>query len=124
MLKDPSKSKPHMNAFITDGEPLLSDHLSTGEASVAFGLITQRRWQDGYNSHRYIPINISSASDRQIRVLQIWHNKQNPKTLQVRRTPITEFWGGMRGNWRDWITLLCWMAGKPVGEKKDTTMEK
>ncbi|KAJ5579853.1 uncharacterized protein N7459_005838 [Penicillium hispanicum] len=116
MRKDPSKSKPHINAFITDGEPLLPDRLTTGEISIAFGLITQRRWQDGYNAHRYIPINIFSASDRQIRVLQIWHDKQNPKALQVRRTPIMEFPDGMRENWRDWISILCWIAGKPVGE--------
>lgn len=61
-------------------------------------------------------INIFSASDRQIRVLQIWHDKQNPKAVQVRRTPIIEFPGGMRENWKDWISILCWIAGKPVGE--------
>ena len=115
MRKDPSRSKPHINAFITDGE-LLPDRLSTGEISVAFGLITRRRWKDGYNAHRYIPINIFSASDRQIRILQIWHDKQNPKALQVRRTAIMEFPDGMRENWKDWISILCWSAGKPVGE--------
>lgn len=114
--KDPRKSTPHINAFITDGDPLLPDRLTTGEISVAFGLITQRRWQDGYNGHRYIPVNIFSASERQLRVLQTWHDRENPKALQVRKTRIMEFSDGMRENWEEWISILCWIAGRPVGE--------
>ncbi|KAJ5104486.1 hypothetical protein NUU61_001833 [Penicillium alfredii] len=108
--------KPHVNAFVTDSEALLPDRLGTGEVSTAFGLITQSQFQDGYNSYRYIPVTIFSASDRQMRVLQCWHDKQNPKTRHVRRSPIMEFRHGMRANWRDWVTVLCWIAGRLVGD--------
>ncbi|KAJ5183998.1 hypothetical protein N7492_001614 [Penicillium capsulatum] len=111
-------SKPHTRAFLTDSVPLCPD-LLTGEVSVAFGLAKRRRLQNEYKSHRYIPATIFSASDRQLRIIQSWHDKQDPKVLHIRRSPILDFRDGSRGNWKDWIAALCWVAGKPVGDTKN-----
>lgn len=62
-----------------------------------------------------------SMSGFSIRVLQMWHDKQNPKALQVRSSPIMDFEGGVENNMDDWINILCWMAGEPVGDTKNGT---
>jgi hypothetical protein len=105
------QSKPYVSAFLTDGSPLRDGVLTTGEIAVATGLITLRRCHQGFNGHRYIPVTIFSASDRQIRVVQAYHDRQEPRALRVRRSRIMEFWNGAKGNWDDWITILCWMMG-------------
>ncbi|CAI7669572.1 unnamed protein product [Penicillium discolor] len=114
-------SQPHINAYIGDSQPLRVDRLNSGEVSLSYGLIAKRRIQDGYNDHRYIPITVFSMSDFQVRILQIWHDKQNPKALQVRSSPIMDFKDGVQNNLDDWVTILCWMVGKPVGDTKNGT---
>ncbi|KAJ5863265.1 hypothetical protein N7455_007333 [Penicillium solitum] len=95
-------SQPHINAYIGDSQPLRVDRLNLGEVSLSYGLIAKRRIQDGYNNHRYIPIT-------------------NPKALQVRSSPIMDFKDGVQNNLDDWVAILCWMAGKPVGDTKNGT---
>ncbi|CRL19819.1 unnamed protein product [Penicillium camemberti] len=114
-------SQPHINAYIHDSQRLRVGRLTSGEVSLSYGLIAKRRIQDGYNDHRYIPITVFSMSDFQVRILQIWHDKQNPKALQVRSSPIMDFKDGVQNNLDDWVTILCWMAGKPVGDTKNGT---
>lgn len=105
-----------MNAFIIDPDPMFPDRLTTAEACTAFGLLSHSRVRDGYNSHRYIPVTIFSGSGRQMRILQCWHDKENPMNLQVRRSPIMDFQQGMEANWKDWIMILCWITGEAVGD--------
>ncbi|CAI7583448.1 unnamed protein product [Penicillium glandicola] len=114
-------SRPHINAFIVDSQPHRVGRLNTGEVSIAYGLISNRRIYDGYNDHRYIPVTIVSASDFQVRILQIWHDKQNPRALQVRSSRIMDFKDGVQSNLDDWVTILCWMAGEPIGDTKSGT---
>ncbi|KGO68013.1 hypothetical protein PITC_053010 [Penicillium italicum] len=114
-------SQPHINAYMADSQPLLVGRLNSGEVSLSYGLIAKRRMEDGYNDHRYIPINVFSMSDFQVRILQIWHDKKNPKALQVRVSPIMDFKDGVQNNLDDWVTILCWMAGEPVGDTKNGT---
>ncbi|CAI7605269.1 unnamed protein product [Penicillium palitans] len=115
------RSQPHINAFIADSQPHRAGRLNSGEVSLAYGLIAKRRIEDGYNDHRYIPITIVSASDFQVRILQMWHDKHNPKALQVRSSPIMDFKDGLESNLDNWVTILCWVAGKPVGDTKNGT---
>ncbi|KAJ5688238.1 hypothetical protein N7536_010857 [Penicillium majusculum] len=103
-------SQSHINAYIGDSQPLRVDRLNSGEVSLSYGLIAKRRIQDGYNNHRYIPITVFSMSDF-----------QNPKALQVRSSPIMDFKDGVQNNLDDWVAILCWMAGKPVGDTKNGT---
>ncbi|KAJ5186523.1 P-loop containing nucleoside triphosphate hydrolase protein [Penicillium cf. viridicatum] len=56
-----------------------------------------------------------------LRILQMWHDKQNPKALQVRSSPIMDFKDGLENNLDNWVTMLCWVAGKPVGDTKSRT---
>ncbi|KAJ5951342.1 uncharacterized protein N7479_009755 [Penicillium vulpinum] len=114
-------SQPHITAFMVDSQPFRANRFNSGEISIAYGLIAKRRIEDGYNDHRYIPIIIISASGFQARILQIWHDKQNPEALQVRSSPIMDFNGGVQNNLDDWVTLLCWIAGDPVGDTKNGT---
>ncbi|KOS44031.1 hypothetical protein ACN38_g5108 [Penicillium nordicum] len=116
------ESQPHINAFIADSQAHRVGRLNSGEVALAYGLVAQRRIIDGYNDHRYIPITIISASDFQIRVLQMWHDKQNPRALQVRSSPIMDFKdGGLENNLDNWVSILCWVAGTPVGDTKNGT---
>lgn len=62
-----------------------------------------------------------SMSNFTVRILQIWHDKQNPKALQVRSSRIMDFKDGIQNNLDDWITILCWMTGEPVGDTKNGT---
>jgi hypothetical protein len=32
-----------------------------------------------------------------------------------------DFKGGIQNNLDDWITILCWMTGEPVGDTKNGT---
>ncbi|CDM30124.1 hypothetical protein DTO012A8_10022 [Penicillium roqueforti] len=112
-------SQPHINAFIVDSQPHLIDRLNSGEVSVSYGLIAKRRLEDGYNDHRYIPITVFSVSDFQVRILQIWHDKQNPKALQIRSSRIMDFKDGIQNNLDDWVTILCWIAGESVGDTRN-----
>ncbi|KAJ5859761.1 hypothetical protein N7534_005038 [Penicillium rubens] len=114
-------SQPHINAFVSDSQPHRVGRLNSGEVSLAYGLIAKRRLQEGYNDHRYIPITMFSMSNFTVRILQIWHDKQNPKALQVRSSRIMDFKGGIQNNLDDWITILCWMTGEPVGDTKNGT---
>ncbi|KAJ5459044.1 hypothetical protein N7530_010988, partial [Penicillium desertorum] len=114
-------SQPHINAFVSDSQPHRVGRLNSGEVSLAYGLIAKRRLQEGYNDHRYIPITMFSMSNFTVRILQIWHDKQNPKALQVRSSRIMDFKDGMQNNLDDWITILCWMTGEPVGDTKSGT---
>ena len=111
------KSSPDIRVFITDGSPLRDEALTTGEVAVATGLITLRRCLHGFNAHRYIPITIFSASDRRIRIVQIYHDRETPQVLYVRKSRIMEFWDGQEANRKDWTTLLCWMMGDVVKVK-------
>lgn len=107
---------PHLNAFIIDPEPMLPDRLTTGEICTAFSMIAKSRLEDGYNSCRYIPLIIFSVSNRDLRILQCWHDKDNPRNLQIRKSPIMNFKEGMKKNWKDWVTVICWIAAKPLGD--------
>ncbi|OQE12895.1 hypothetical protein PENFLA_c060G09451 [Penicillium flavigenum] len=111
-------SQPHINAFVSDSQPHRVGRLNSGEVSLAYGLIAKRRLQEGYNDHRYIPITMFSMSNFTARILQIWHDKQNPKALQVRSSRIMDFKDGIQNNLDDWITILCRMTGEPVGDTK------
>lgn len=110
------KTKPHIQALVTDSTNLLPGRLSTAEMAVAAGLIAIRRCYHGFNGHRYIPITIFSACDARIRVVQIWHDRQQPRALHIRQSRIMEFWKGPSENWQDWVTVLRWMMGSPVGQ--------
>ncbi|KAJ6190207.1 hypothetical protein N7519_000228 [Penicillium mononematosum] len=114
-------SQPHINAFVADSQPHRVGRLNSGEVSLAYGLIAKRRLQEGYNDHRYIPITMFSVSDFTVRILQIWHDKQNPKALQIRSSRIMDFKDGVQNNLDDWVTILCWMTGEPVGDTKNGT---
>jgi hypothetical protein len=96
--------------------PLQEDTLNTGEMAVAAGWIAARRWYHKMNNHRYIPITLFSAWGRKLRILQVWHDKKEPRALHVRRSPIMDFEEGEEAKRADWITVLCWMMGQPVGE--------
>ncbi|KAJ9486608.1 hypothetical protein VN97_g6722 [Penicillium thymicola] len=116
------ESQPHINAFIADSQPHRAGRLNSGEVALAYGLLAQRRIIYGYNDHRYIPITIISASDFQVRVLQMWHDKHNPKALQVRSSPIMDFEDGdLENNLDNWVSILCWVAGSPIGDTKNGT---
>ncbi|OQE37727.1 hypothetical protein PENCOP_c009G08080 [Penicillium coprophilum] len=110
--------QPHINAFIADPQPHRLNQLNMSEVSIAYGLIAKRRLEDGYNDHQYIFIAVFSVSDFEVRIHQIWHDKQDPEALQICSSPIMGFKGGLQNNLDDWITILCWIAGEPVGDPK------
>ena len=103
--------RPHAQAFLNHGIPLVEDKLTTGEMTVATGIISNRRCFQGYNDHRYIHATIFSASFRDVRVIQVWHDREEPSVLHVRRSPIMNFMEGEKAKRDDWVTLLCWMMG-------------
>lgn len=116
-IRDPSDpTKPHAQVSMHGVVPLQDDKLTMGEMAVATGLIGIRRYFQKRNDHRYIPITILSASCRQLRILQVWHDKENPLAIHVRRSPIVDFSEGAEANRKDWVTFVCWLMGKPVGE--------
>ncbi|KAH6839533.1 hypothetical protein B0I37DRAFT_358117 [Chaetomium sp. MPI-CAGE-AT-0009] len=103
--------RPHAHAFLNHVIPLREDRLTTGEVAVATGIISFRRCFQGFNDHRYIHATIFSASFRHLRVIQVWHDREDPTALHVRRSPILDFIQGEKAKREDWITLLCWMMG-------------
>ncbi|KAJ5589398.1 hypothetical protein N7537_012076, partial [Penicillium hordei] len=102
-------SQPYINAYIGDSQPLRVGCLNLGE------LGRQALNLNGHNGHRYIPITVFTMSDVQVCILQFWHGKQ------LRSSPIMDFKDGVQNNLDDWVTILCWMAGKPVGNTKNRT---
>lgn len=103
--------RPHAHAFVNHVIPLENDKLTTGEMAAATGIISSQRCFRRFNHHRYVPATISSASFRDIRVVQVWHGRENPNSLHVRRSPIMNFIQGAKANEDDWITFLCWFMG-------------
>jgi hypothetical protein len=103
--------RPHTYAFVNHLIPLETDKLTTGEMTAATGIISLQRCFRGFNHHRYIPATIFSASFRDIRVVQVWHDREDPDSLHVRRSPIMSFLQGAKANQNDWMTLLCWFMG-------------
>ena len=113
------KSKPHILASVTEGARMDENATTRGEVAIASGIISLQRCYFGYGSYRYVPVTMLSASDRQVRVVQAWHDRMEPEVLHMRRSPILEFWDGAMANREDWITLLCWLMADPVGDLKD-----
>ena len=103
--------RPHAHAFLNHVIPLREDKLTTGEMAVATGIISCRRCFQGFNDHRYIHVTIFSASFRNLRVIQVWHDREDPSALHVRCSPIMDFMQGEKAKREDWFTLLCWMMG-------------
>ncbi len=103
--------RPHVHAFLNHVIPLREDKLTAGEMAVATVIISCRRCFQGFNDHRYVHATIFSASFRSLRVIQVWHDREDPNVLHVRRSPIMDFMQGEKAKWEDWITLLCWMMG-------------
>ncbi|KAG7291140.1 hypothetical protein NEMBOFW57_001151 [Staphylotrichum longicolle] len=108
--------KPHIQVLLHGMVPLQEDTLTVGEMAVATGMIAIRRYFEKFNHHRYIPITIFSAACRQLRIVQVWHDKDKPLAINVRRSRIVDFAEGWEANRKDWIDILCWLVGKPVGE--------
>lgn len=108
--------KPHIQVLMHGMIPLQEDTLTVGEMAVATGMIAIRRYFEKFNHHRYIPITIFSAACRQLRIVQVWHDMEKPLAINVRRSRIIDFTEGWEANRKDWIDILCWLVGKPVGE--------
>ncbi|KAK3295338.1 uncharacterized protein B0H64DRAFT_301272, partial [Chaetomium fimeti] len=110
--------RPHTHAFVNHVIQLENDKLTTGEMAAATGIISSQRCFRGFNHHRYIPATIFSASFRDFRIVQVWHDRESPNALHVRRSPILDFMQGKEAKRDDWVTLLCWF----MGEQLETTM--
>jgi hypothetical protein len=92
--------------------------------AVATGIIACRRCFQGFNDHRYIPVTIFSVSFRSLRVLQVWHDWEDPNLTHVRRSPIMDFMQGEKANLEAWITLLCWMMGDQLDDTLGAQVNK
>ncbi|MBE3044279.1 hypothetical protein IMZ48_17265 [Candidatus Bathyarchaeota archaeon] len=59
-----------------------------------------------------------SDSGRKVRIVQGVVNFAKG-TTEIRVSQIVSFEeGGVRGNWRQWLALLGWAVGKPVGRTR------
>ncbi|KAK4032037.1 hypothetical protein C8A01DRAFT_41531 [Parachaetomium inaequale] len=124
ILGSDNDRRPHAHALLTHVNPLHDDKLTTGEMAVATGIIASRRCFQGFNDHRYTPVTIFSASFRSLRVLQVWHDREDPNSLHVRRSPIKDFMQGENANLEAWITLLCWVMGDQLDDTRGGQVSK
>lgn len=103
--------RPHVHALLYHAAPLRDDKLTTGEMAIATGIISSRRCFKGFHNHRYIPVTIFSASFRDMRIVQVWHDRDDPNTLHVRRSPIVDFTEGEEYKWVEWVAFCHWFMG-------------
>lgn len=126
-------SKPHVMGFTADEASLREDMLSTSEVFAALYLSCLHIVKPGYKRHRIAPVGsdslrtwqgpanrsakvtLLSASARNVRIIQgIVDAKEG--TMEVRTSPIVSFETGVAGNHEQFLVLLGWLLGKPVGK--------
>ncbi|KAH6838510.1 hypothetical protein B0I37DRAFT_240005 [Chaetomium sp. MPI-CAGE-AT-0009] len=111
--------RPHAHALLHHGILLHDDNLTTSEMATATGIISSRCCVQGFHHHhQYIPVTIFSASFRDFRIVQVWHDREDPNSLHVRRSPTVDFVQGEETKRDDWIAFCCWF----MGEQLDNTM--
>ncbi|SPQ23003.1 3e390b3b-aa50-429f-9cfd-881758ab1caf [Thermothielavioides terrestris] len=116
VIEPADSSTPHVQVLLQSKVPLQDDTLTTGEMIIATAVLATRRYFEGktYNHHRYVPATIFSACCRQLRLLQVWHDKEQPLAVHVRQSRIFDFTEGYEANYKDWITFVCWLMGSPI----------
>lgn len=141
-LHSPDPNVPHTTCLLANQEPLRDDKLSTAEMITVVWLSCAHYLYPEYQGHNTIPVSFSiplplgdgdgrdaflmprrqvtvfSTSRRSIRIVQGVINFRE-RTVEVRVSDIISFEEGcLKDHWREWLTLLGWAVGKPVGNTK------
>lgn len=125
-------SEPHVVCALADKEPLLDGYISVPEMRVILTLSGVRAMDEGHHHHSVIPVSCAPksaacsqwliqsqvtvifAAGKKVRVVVGIVDSKN-KEIEVRTSRIIDVSKGERSNWKDWITILCWMVGQPTG---------
>ncbi|KAM4054988.1 hypothetical protein HRG_005802 [Hirsutella rhossiliensis] len=113
---DPDLDKPHTICFLADNALLRDDRLSSSEVITVVLLSVLLRAEPKHNprNHRISPVTIVSASNRSVRIVQGFADIET-RAVEIRKSPIVHFDQGVWANWDQWVIVLGWLMGNPIG---------
>ncbi|KEZ41887.1 hypothetical protein SAPIO_CDS6577 [Scedosporium apiospermum] len=108
--RETHKPEPHVVCALADRVPLRDDQISVPELRTILTLSGVRALDEGRGNRKRIPVTVVSAAGRQLRIVVGIVDSKNG-TIEIREGPIIDFSEGVKKNWKQWITTLCWISG-------------
>ncbi|KAI1464448.1 uncharacterized protein F4812DRAFT_212253 [Daldinia caldariorum] len=106
-------AKPHIGCYLANHIPLKETTLCTSEIQTILWTIGCRLMDEKYQNHSIIPVTFLSGTKSSVRIVQGFID--DCRILKVQLTPVIDFSGGERSRWEQFIQMLCWVVGEPVG---------
>ncbi|KAI0117247.1 hypothetical protein F4814DRAFT_415645 [Daldinia grandis] len=110
------KSKPDISCFLRNENLLSNDKIFVAELWVFVRLSIKQLMQKKYHDHQTVPVTITSASGRSLRVLQSYVDISNRRVI-VRKSAIVELNGDDKENLLKLLKASRWFVGQPTREE-------